>query len=112
MAKDFKIALVAIDYYISCYQSFYKQAPLVNKYKDKWAMRDIVDEFGIDTVKETIDFYFKTGKDNHPLGWFYANYTNLLQSMRDEKKDLELRQERRKKTLELIREMGSLDANA
>lgn len=112
MAKDFKVALLAIDYYISCYQSLYKESPMVNKYKDKWAMRDIVDEFGIDVVKDTIDYYFKTGKDHHPLTWFYANYTNLLQSMRDEKKDLELRLERRKKTLELIKEMGSLDANA
>lgn len=112
MAKDFKIALTAIDHYVNRYKSFYNQTPLVNKYKDKWAMRDLIDEFGYDTVSDTIDFYFKTAKDNHPLSWFYVNFTNLLQSMRDDKKDLQLREERRRKTQELIKEMGSYNANA
>ena len=107
MAKDFKKAMTAIDYYISRYQSLYKETPLVNRYKDKWAMRDLIDEFNIDVVQSIIDYYFKTAKDHHPLGWFYANFTNLLQSSRDDDRDRLLREERRKKTQELIKEMGA-----
>ena len=70
---------------LSLYQSLYKEKygdmPSLNKYKEKWAMQDVLDSIGYDRAKKVLEYYFKTGKHKHPLQFFYFNFDRLEDMM-------------------------------
>lgn len=90
---------------ISDYTCLYKQRygipPLVNKYKEKWAMTSLVEDFGPEEVNKTLEYYFRLGKEGHPLNWFFNNYSSLHSSRLESEKDAKIREEQRRKTQEL-----------
>jgi hypothetical protein len=107
-AKD---AFIVLGHYAKAYESRYGIKPTINKYKEKWAAQSFVEDYGIEKVKEVIDFYVsRLSKDKHPIAWLFNNFDNVLQSYESEIKDLELRRERREETMRLRKEW--LDGNA
>ena len=47
MAKeDAKFAYALVSLYISLYKNRYNKQPLVNRYREKWAMQDVIDTVG------------------------------------------------------------------
>lgn len=80
---------------LSLYQNLYKdkygKAPSLNKYKEKWAMQDVVDSIGYDRAKKVLEYYFETGKDKHPLQFFYFNFDRLEDMMLQIEEDKVLR---------------------
>lgn len=94
----------ALQYYSKLFENRYNIRPAINKHKEKWGMKSLIEDFGVDSVKETLDYYFICSKDNHPLNWFYNNYDTLNQSMLAQKKDRELREQRRLETMKIRQE--------
>lgn len=93
-----------IQHYIKLYEDRYKVRPIVNKHKEKWAMKSLIEDFGAEEIKKTLDYYFICSKDNHPLNWFYNNYESLNQSMNNLERDKKLREERRAETMKIRQE--------
>lgn len=96
-----KQAYSLISEYIGLYRDKYGANPVINKYKEKWAMSSIVEDFGYEEVEKTLHYYFKLTKDMHPLTWFFNNFSTLHISRLGSEKDAMLRAEQRKKTQEL-----------
>lgn len=90
---------------LSDYSCLYKQRygipPPVNKYKEKWAMISLVEDFGSEEVSKSLDYYFRLNKEGHPLNWFYNNYSTVHTSRIESERDKLLREEQRRKTIEL-----------
>ncbi len=66
-----------IGLYQSLYKEKYNKQPRINKYREKWAMQDVIDSVGYDRAKELLEYYFKTGKAGHPLPFFYYNFDKI-----------------------------------
>lgn len=94
-------AYALLSEYMSLYWDKYGSNPLINKYKEKWAMASLVEDFGQEEVRETLVYYFKLTKDRHPLPWFFNNFVAVHTSRLSAQKDDILRAEQRKKTQEL-----------
>ena len=65
----------------------YSTKPTINRYKEKWAMQDVLDSIGFERSKNVLEYYFKTGKNRHPLNFFYNNFERIEDMMMQIKED-------------------------
>jgi hypothetical protein len=76
---------------ISLYQNLYKEkygkVVSINKFREKWAMQDVIDSVGFDRARDILEYYFKTGKNRHPLNFFYNNFDRIEDMMIQIKED-------------------------
>ena len=73
MASE-KQPYILISLYLSLYKERYNKAVTINKFREKWAMQDVIDSVGYDRAVELLKYYFKTAKSGHPLNFFYNNF--------------------------------------
>jgi hypothetical protein len=101
MTKDeAKLAYGLVSLYCTLYKQAYNKQAVVNKYREKWAMQDVIDSVGYDRAKTLLEYYFNMSKAGHPISWFFYNF---------EKLDLALQQAEEDKTRrELIRSRTKL----
>ncbi len=76
MANE-KQPYVLIGLYESLYLEKYNKKPKLNKFREKWAMQDVIDSVGFDRAKELLVYYFATNKSGHPLNFFYNNFDKI-----------------------------------
>lgn len=99
-----KLSFALLSLYSSLYTKKYNKSPNLNKYKEKWGMKSLIEDYGTDTVEDILIYYFnKSSKDGNPLQWFYNNFDSLLDAKNNLDKDNKLRQERKSK-MEAIRQ--------
>lgn len=78
MTKDeAKLAYALVSLYCALYNQKYGKQPVVNKYRDKWAMQDVVDSVGYDRARKLLEYYFQITKTGHTLQWFFYNFEKL-----------------------------------
>jgi hypothetical protein len=89
MAKEAanKQPYILISIYESLYKERYNRAPSINRYREKWAMQDVIDSIGFDRAKAVLEYYFKTNKSGHPIQHFLFNFDKLHQVMIELDKD-------------------------
>ena len=105
MAKtDFVAEYAVLDLYKKLYKHKYGTDPVVSRHKAKWAVQTLIEDFSLDTVKETMTYFFKTEKEGHNLTWFFFNFETLYNMMCSQKRDDLLRAERRAETQRLAKE--------
>ena len=63
----------------------------INKFREKWAMKDVIDSVGYDRAVELLKYYFKTAKSGHPLNFFYNNFDRIDNLEKEIKKDKAVR---------------------
>jgi len=93
---------VLIGLYESLYKEKYGKKPRVNKFREKWAMQDVIDSVGYDRAKELLEYYFKTSKSGHPLNFFFYNFDRIDQVQSDIEKDKANRAMLREQTKKLV----------
>lgn len=76
MANE-KEPYVLIGLYESLYLGKYGKKPKLNKFREKWAMQDVIDSVGFDRAKDLLIYYFKTSKSGHPLNFFFYNFDKI-----------------------------------
>jgi len=101
MANE-KEPYVLIGLYEKLYFEKYGKKPRLNKYREKWSMKDVIDSVGFERAKELILYYFRTGKSGHPLQFFFYNFDKIDQLNRDIQKDIENRKLLREATKKLV----------
>ena len=111
MTKDVvKTAFGMLSYFSNKWKTKYGNTLVINKYKEKWAMASLVEDFGEDQVEKAIDYYFTLNRDGHPLVWFYNNCDTILKTLTEQKKDDILRAQRREQMKKLKEEFYNADA--
>jgi hypothetical protein len=69
----------------------------LNRYRDKWAMVDVMETVGFDRTAQLIDYYFKVDRPGHPLIYFFNNFDRLDEALSlreaDDIKRAKIRQE-------------------
>jgi len=73
--------------YQNLYKDRYGKMPSLNKFREKWAMQDVIESIGFERAKELLDYYFKTNKTGHPLNFFYNNFDRIDVLNKEIKKD-------------------------
>jgi len=104
LAKTFTKEYELIRQYQSLYNQRYSRPIEINRYKEKWAVSSLLEDFGYDDVEKTLDYYFKLDKDGHPLSWFFSNFTIIRQRRLDKEMDDIIRAERRARTQKIVEE--------
>jgi hypothetical protein len=82
---------ILIGLYLSLYKEKYNKTVTINKFREKWAMQDVIDSVGYDRAVELLQYYFKTNKSGHPLNFFYNNFDRIDQLEKEIKKDKAVR---------------------
>jgi hypothetical protein len=82
---------VLIGLYESLYNERYGKRPKLNKFREKWAMQDVIDSVGFDRAKELLVYYFKTSKSGHPISFFFFNFDKIDYLKTEMQKDAENR---------------------
>lgn len=100
--EDVKQAYALVSLYIALYKNKYNKTPIVNRYREKWAMQDVIDTVGVDRSKELLEYYFKCSKPGHPLNWFLYNFDRMDEVLIKSKEDLERRKQLREQTKNLV----------
>ena len=108
MTKDeAKQAYGLVSLYCALYKESYKKTAVVNRYREKWAMQDVVDSVGYDRAKELLEYYFKTTKSGHPISWFFYNFEKLDLSLQQSQEDKTRRELIRNKTKLMVEEIDN-----
>lgn len=96
---------ILLTQYQNLYKEKYGKAPLVNKFREKWAMQDVIDSVGFDQASLLLQYYFTTNKSGHPLLFFYNNFDRINTYMVNSKKDKENRKRLMEQTKKLVEEV-------
>lgn len=105
MAKeDAKQAYALVSLYIALYKGKYNKNPVVNRYREKWAMQDVIDTVGYERAQKLLDYYFKCNRIGHPLNWFLYNFDKLDDFLLKSEADIQRRKELREQTKNLVEE--------
>lgn len=93
---------VLLTNYQNLYKEKYNKMPPMNKYREKWAMQDVIDSVGFERAKELLEYYFQTGKSGHPLQFFFFNFDKIDVMQREIEKDRSRRLLLREATKKLV----------
>lgn len=63
--------------YESNYHTKYGKKPVINRFRDKWGMLDIIETVGYSRGRELVNYYFRTQRPRHPLSFLFNNYDVL-----------------------------------
>lgn len=102
MAVKSKEPYVLIGLYETLYFEKYGKKPRLNKFREKWAMQDVIDSVGYDRARELLEYYFKTSKNGHPLNFFFYNFDRIDQVESDMRRDKANRAMLREQTKKLV----------
>ena len=105
MANE-KEPYVLIGLYQSLYKEKYNRVPTMNKFREKWAMQDVIDSVGFERAKELLIYYFKINKSGHPLQFFYFNFDKMDIMKKEIEKDKESRRLLLEETKKMVEEGG------
>lgn len=103
MAEN-KQPYILLSLYQALYKDKYNKQPKINKYRDKWAMQDVIDTVGYERAKELVEYYFKTGKIGHPLQFFFYNFDSMDRIKEESDKDKLNRIKLREQTKRMVEE--------
>ena len=95
---------ILLSIYANEYEALYNVKPTINKYREKWAMQDVIDSIGFDRAKEVLQYYFNTGKNKHHLNFFYNNFERIEDMMIQQKEDRVNRDRLLEQTRKMVQE--------
>lgn len=93
--------------YQKLYTQKYGRAPNGNRYRAKWGLRDMLEDHSYDECKKIVEYYFRTGKQGHPLDFLLSNYDRVFEFMEERLEDEERRQKLLKQTEQKVKEWES-----
>jgi len=97
-----QLPYVLLTDYSNLYKEKYGKVPRINKFREKWAMQDVIDSVGYERAREVLSYYFKTNKMGHPLNFFYNNFDRMDAFMENSEKDRQNRRKLMQATKELV----------
>ena len=105
MASE-KQPYILMTLYQSLYKDKYGRVPTINKFREKWAMQDVIDSVGFDRAKLLLEYYFTLNKNGHPLQFFFYNFDKMDSIKVESDKDKEKRKLLLEQTKKLVERGG------
>ena len=105
MANE-KQPYILISLYLSLYKERYNKVVTINKFREKWAMQDVIDSVGFDRAKELLIYYFSLTKNGHPLQFFFYNFDKMDALKIEIEKDKEKRRLLLEETKKMVEQGG------
>ena len=97
---------ILLSLYSNLYEEAYKSKPTINRYKEKWAMQDVIDSVGYDRAKQLLEYYFGLTKNGHPLQFFFYNFDKMDLVKTEIEKDKEKRRLLLEETKKMVEQGG------
>lgn len=88
--------------YQKLYKEKYGKDIVVNKFRDKSSMQDVIDSIGFERAMELLEYYFKINRPNHSLLFFLWNFDRLDIAEKEISKDKVKRELLREATKKLV----------
>ena len=88
--------------YEKLYEEKYGKKPVVNKYRDKLAMKDVIESVGFERGMSLLEYYFKLPKHGHPLIFFLYNFDRIDFAEKEVVKDKRNRKTLREETKKMV----------
>jgi hypothetical protein len=92
--------------YQNLYKDKYGKPVTINKFREKWAMQDVIDSVGFDRAKELLEYYFGLTKNGHPLQFFFYNFDKMDELKKEIEKDKEKRRLLLEETKKMVEQGG------
>ena len=92
--------------YQNLYKEKYGRVANINKFREKWAMQDVIDSVGFDRAKELLEYYFGLTKNGHPLQFFFYNFDKMDALKTEIEKDKEKRRLLLEETKKMVEQGG------
>lgn len=77
--------------YQKLYEEKYNRKVVVNKFRDKSAMQDVIESIGFARAMELLEYYFRIPRSDHKLLFFLWNFDKLDVAEKELTKDKEKR---------------------
>ena len=103
-AAEAKQPYALLSLYEKLYSDKYKKTARLNKFKEKWAMQDVIESVGYDRARELLEYYFRVTKQGHPLQWFFYNFDRLDDMLLQSEEDAQRRKKLREATKRMVEE--------
>jgi hypothetical protein len=97
---------ILLGIYQKLYKEKYGKQPKVNKYRDKWAMQDVIDSVGYERALELVNYYFHIDRADHSLIFFLYNFDKMDRMKIEIDKDKKNRQLLLEATKNMVEEGG------
>ena len=95
---------ILVTLYQNLYKEKYNKDITVNRFREKWAMQDVIDSVGFDKAYKILNYYFTLSKLGHPLQFFYMNFDKIERLMEDVEKDKAARKTLLEATKKMVEE--------
>lgn len=92
--------------YQNLYKDKYGKPVTINKFREKWAMQDVIDSVGFDKACELLNYYFALPKSGHPLQYFFLNFDKIEKTKSEIEADAEHRKKLREATKLMVEGNG------
>ena len=107
MASNTKEPYVLIGLYQKLYFEKYGKQLTINKFREKWAMQDVIDSVGYEKAIELISYYFNNiNKVGHPIQFFFFNFDKIEALKIEVEKDKVYRLHTLEDTKKMVEEGG------
>lgn len=97
---------ILLTLYQNLYKEKYGRAITINKFREKWAMQDVIDSVGYTRAKELLEYYFGLTKNGHPLQFFFYNFDKMDALQIEIEKDKEKRRLLLEETKKMVEQGG------
>ncbi len=97
---------ILLTLYQNLYKDKYNKAVTINKFREKWAMQDVIDSVGYNRAKELLEYYFGLTKNGHPLQFFFYNFDKMDLVKTEIEKDKEKRRLLLEETKKMVEQGG------
>jgi hypothetical protein len=97
---------ILLTLYQNLYKDKYNKAVTINKFREKWAMQDVIDSVGYTRAKELLEYYFGLTKNGHPLQFFFYNFDKMDLVKTEIEKDKEKRRLLLEETKKMVEQGG------
>lgn len=84
------------------YKEKYGKPIRINRFKYKWAISDMIEDFTSARVYEVLLFYFSLSRVTHSIDFFVYNFDRIEKTMVELHKDREHRQRLREATKKMV----------
>jgi Fic family protein len=105
-AAEAKQPYALLSLYEKLYSDKYNKSPRINKFKEKWAMADVIESVGYERSRELLEYYFSVSKQGHPLTWFLYNFDRLDDMLIQSREDAIKRKKMREATKRMVEEQA------
>jgi len=97
---------ILLTLYQNLYKEKYGKIVTINKFREKWAMQDVIDSVGYTRAKELLEYYFGLTKNGHPLQFFFYNFDKMDALKIEIEKDKEKRRLLLEETKKMVEQGG------